>query len=110
MGRHVRITKNRFRQLSQDVKQRADDVTELYAAQIVESAALKAPYRFGVLRASIEQAEAGAAQRRITVGAYYGIFHELGTGNISARPYLEPAVEQWRDDYVRAIGLLVNGR
>lgn len=103
------MTKNRWRQLAEEVRRKADDVTELYAAAIVTTAAAQAPYKYGHLRASIEQAAEGAAsaRRRIVVQQFYGIFLEKGTERISPRPYLEPAVEQWRDDYLQAIRLVV---
>lgn len=109
----VRMTKNRWRQLSAQVRQRADDVTETFAGIIEGDASSRAPYQYGHLRGSIavEGADTGAsiARRRIIVGQYYGIFHELGTRYMDARPYLEPAVKAWRADYLRAVGMVVNG-
>lgn len=103
------MTKNRWAEFSARVHERADMVTEATAAAIVTAAALKAPYRFGLLRASIEQEGAGGARRRITVGQFYGIYQELGTRYISARPYLEPAVEQNRAGYLEAIAGVLGG-
>lgn len=37
-----------------------------------------------------------APVRYVTVGAEYGIYHELGTVKMIARPFLGPAVEQAR--------------
>lgn len=107
------MTKNRWRQLAVQVRALADDVTETYAGIIEGDASGKAPYLYGHLRGSIavEGAATGAsvARRRIVVGQFYGIFHEKGTRYMDARPYLEPAVEAWRADYLRAVGMVVSG-
>lgn len=110
----VRITKNNWGRMAAEVQQVVDDVTEFYAAEIEQSAAIAAPYEYGVLQGSIavEGASMGAlmAQRRITVGAYYGLFQHEGTKlGIEPNPFLADAVEFWRADYLRAVGLAVQG-
>ncbi len=107
------MTKNRFLELTEEVRRHADDVTEMYAGMIESSAAVAAPYEFGVLQESIavEGARSGmmtAARRRIVVGAYYGLFQHEGTDRgIEPNPFLADAVEHWRSDYLRAISLVV---
>lgn len=110
----VRITKSRWAAMAAEAQQVVDDVTEFYAAEIEQSAAIAAPYEYGVLQESIavEGAHVGAlmAQRRITVGAFYGLFQHEGTKRgIDPNPFLKDAVEFWRADYLRAVGLAVQG-
>src|SRR5574343_1762059 len=108
----IRMTRNRFSELSKAVQDKCDALTELYAAQIESSAAAAAPVEYGILRASIQVQDtrvgARIAQRKIRVGANYGLFQHEGTKRgIKPNPYLKDAVDFWREDYLTAIGLAV---
>ena len=110
----VRITRNRWKQMAAEIQATVDDVTETYAGLIENSAAIAAPYEFGILQDSIsvEGASMGAliARRRIVVGAFYGLFQHEGTDRgIDPNPFLRDAVDYWRDDYLAAVGLAVRG-
>lgn len=114
MGAHVTVKVNNFGKLRQQTQRKCDAVTEIYAAHIETSAAAVAPVRYGILRESIQVSDMAVggrlAQRKIRVGAYYGLFQHEGTSRgISPNPFLADAVDYWRDDYLRAISLVVAG-
>lgn len=44
---------------------------------------------------------------RVNVGAAYGIFLEFGTRKMVARPFLVPAVENFRQSFIDQIKALV---
>lgn len=112
----VRITKNNWARFARDIVEGVDDVVETYAGLMEASAAVAAPYEFGVLQESIavEGAHGGAAlaRRRIVVGAYYGLFQHEGTDpehgdGIDPNPFLADAVSYWAADCIAAVGLVV---
>ncbi len=39
----------------------------------------------------------------VTVGAFYGIYHEFGTVKVPARPFLGPAVDKHKNAYMAAV-------
>lgn len=50
-----------------------------------------APVDTGFLKNSIHTVKIGDAHYQVVVGAYYGIFVELGTHKMGAQPFLFPA-------------------
>jgi HK97 gp10 family phage protein len=61
----------------------------------------KAPVDTGALKSSLEAEENGSPLRWwVHDGVEYGIYQELGTSKMSAQPFLVPAVEAVRDNWV----------
>lgn len=60
----------------------------------------------GNLRNSIQAIKKQALLWWVQVGADYGIYQELGTSRIPARPYLVPAVEKLRASFAKRWGEL----
>lgn len=79
------MTTQTRKRLARAVKDAADEV----AARAV----IAAPIDTGFLRGSIKAEHPEELTSIVTVGAEYGIFLELGTVRMSARPYLGPAVD-----------------
>ncbi len=83
--------------------QQLNDLTALRqglsaAAFYVEGQAkLKAPVDTGFLRNSIQVLRVTDREALIGVGAEYGIYQEMGTRFMSARPFMRPAVENNRE-------------
>lgn len=77
-------------------------------AEIVEAAALQcealakflAPADTGFLRSSIQAGPESALIWIVKIGAEYAIFIEFGTVNMSARPFIVPAVEHVRPRFI----------
>jgi len=63
----------------------------------------------GNLRNSIQRAMdgPGGLKWRVNVGAPYGPFQEFGTRFIPARPYLVPAVEKYRQQFIEKLGAIL---
>ena len=65
----------------------------------------------GLLVNSIQtQAAAGALEATVSVGARYGLSLEMGTSKMAARPFLTPAVEAERTEFVERIKGVLEGR
>ena len=54
----------------------------------------------GFLRNSITSAKVEDGHWRVEVGAEYGLYQELGTSRMPARPYLTPAAEGQQGPFV----------
>lgn len=50
----------------------------------------------GTLRASMRMERVGRLHYQIQDGVAYGVFLELGTSRMAARPFLTPIMEEWR--------------
>lgn len=63
----------------------------------------------GDLRASIRYSRDGKLRFLIHDGVIYGVFHELGTDRLPARPFINPVFEEWRarkfGEYARDFGV-----
>lgn len=56
---------------------------------------------------SVRAMQVGPLHWRVEVGAFYGIFHELGTVRLPARPFLFPAAEAVSGAFLQAMSRLV---
>lgn len=70
---------------------------------------VRAPYEFGVLKASIRAYRIGDLHWRIIVGAEYGIYQEWGTRYMRAQPFVRPAVAVARPEFLAAMRAIVGG-
>lgn len=62
------------------------------------------PLNTGALRNSITSESGMTGEMTFTVqdGVEYGVFQELGTSKMPARPFLLPAVEKWTQKFLDA--------
>jgi len=104
----VTVRFNHVPQLSGNLRKLAAEAVESAALQTEALAKAAAPVDTGFLRSSI-QAEKGDSDLTWEVGvtAEYGIFLEYGTVHMAARPYLTPAVEMVRPQFLREMGDIV---
>lgn len=83
--------RNDFGKLAQDVQRRASLVLDTFQAEFVSRAKVHAPVDTGNLRNSIQpQGGARELERRVMVGAEYGIHQEFGTVRQSGTPFMRP--------------------
>lgn len=90
------------------MKPKAREIVNKYGVAIADDAAKRAPLDTGALRNSILAASEMIADMtyRIQDAVNYGIFQELGTGKMAAQPFIVPAVEAWREKFLKAFGEL----
>jgi HK97 gp10 family phage protein len=82
----------------------ARKVVNKYGLIIASQAAQNAPVDTAALRNSLLSESGMTDDLTYTVrdGVTYGIFQELGTSKMAAQPFLVPALETWRDKFLKA--------
>lgn len=114
-----------LKELPQNLEQEIEEIVEDNTRQLARSAKRFAPVNFGFLRNSIRVAKNTDLEWRVVVLAKYGPYIEFGTGglvrvpdelrdlalqfkgrgvkkvDIRPQPYLYPAFELQRDQYIR---------
>lgn len=104
----IRIDMTKCRELRQELKPRGAAIVKKAAFDVEGGAKDRAPVKTGFLKNSIAtEFENGGLQATIGPAAEYGIYVELGTKRMRARPYLKPAFERVRAGFIRAWESLV---
>ena len=88
--------------LLKGIDYKAPEVVKTAALSVEAHAKMTVPILTGNLKASILAEKLDALTWRINVWAEYGIYVELGTTKMAARPYLIPAVERAYETYLVA--------
>lgn len=97
---------NRFAELKRKLPDVANKLVEKHTDAAVSIMKQLAPVRTGHMRDSIHKVEqpsylAGlVASRGIAIDAYYWVFVEYGTVNMSAQPFVTPAIDSVRAAFV----------
>lgn len=76
------------------VHKELSELVRTSALRVEAGAKLRAPVDTGFLRRSIQTQMEGDLSAVVFVAAEYGIYVELGTTRMRARPYLLPALEE----------------
>lgn len=123
MSNGVRITRSDRRKLQQLIREtpdRADELVRAVATEMVgdivtsfgtSPAPAGSPpgVDTGDLRASIRFEPDGKMRALIHDGVEYGVYQELGTETVAARPFMNPVFERWRQrkfgQFVRDFGV-----
>ena len=94
--------------MTADMKPKARGIVNKYGIAIAGDAAKRAPLDTGALRNSILAASQMISDMtyRIQDAVDYGIFQELGTSKMAAQPFIVPAIEAWREKFLKAFGEL----
>ena len=104
----VTIDTAKLDKITAEMKPGASKIVRLYGNLVVASAVKRAPVDTGALINSItaNSALVEPLTYRVQDGVNYGIFQELGTSKMAARPFLVPALEEWRDKFLKAFSEL----
>ena len=104
----IKIDTSVLDKITAEMKPKAREIVNKYGVAISGDAAKRAPLDTGALRNSILAASRMIADMayRIQDAVTYGIFQELGTSKMAAQPFLVPAVEAWREKFLKAFGEL----
>lgn len=105
----VTVRFNKVPQLSGNLRKLAAETVEGAALQTEAIAKPLAPVDTGFLRSSI-QAQKGDSDLtwEVGVGAEYGLFQEFGTYKMPAHPFITPAVEIVRPQFMANMGDIVD--
>lgn len=104
----LKVIFNRIPELSGDLKRKGEALVEATARKVAADAAQRAPVDTGRLRAGIRPDVHGLAGF-VTSDAPYSHFVEYGTSRTGAQPFMWPAVEAARPDYLAAWRALLAG-
>lgn len=92
--------------IRRNVRPQAQHAISRAVFDTVAEARIAAPFRTGNLKSSIG-GETGELSGRVSVGAEYGIYVELGTRYMAARPYLRPAFDRASDKLLKDLAGIV---
>jgi HK97 gp10 family phage protein len=104
----IKIDTSILDKMTAEMRPKAGQIVNTYGLSIAGEAAKNAPLDTGALRNSIlsESGMTGDLSYTVQDGVEYGVFQELGTSRMSARPFLLPAVEAWRQRFENAFSEL----
>ncbi len=104
----VRIDTTVLDKMTEEARPKAAKIVETYGELVTGTAMELAPVKTGSLKASIgsESKMTGELLYTVQDGKEYGIFQELGTRKMAAHPFMVPALEHWKDKFVKAFGEL----
>lgn len=109
MSGSVTVVFNKLPAIAAALPKVAEAVIEKGAHDIEAGAKTRAPVDTGNLRNSITAEQLTALAWMVYVGAYYGIYQEMGTYKMAAHPFLIPAFEAVRDSIVEAMHAALKG-
>lgn len=92
----VRLDTTVLDKITAELQPRAQKIVKETAYEVMGRAVNAAPVDTGALKNSIHVEETGALSAIVADGVEYGIYNELGTSRMAARPFLTPAVEAVR--------------
>jgi HK97 gp10 family phage protein len=98
-----RVEFNRFPEIIKGMERKASIVVRKTALDLEAGAKARAPVDTGNLRASIQAVRITDTHWRVTVGASYGLYVELGTRHMGAQPYFGPTVRALRRSFQQAM-------
>ena len=103
----VKVDTSKLDAIRKRCPERAEAVVQKAAQNIERRAKDNAPVDIGALKGSINVKRSGQFSRTIGDGVDYGIYQEYGTVNMGAQPWLIPAVEAERADFLKSWGDLL---
>lgn len=89
----VRVISNRLPGLSGAARKAVSDEVKRAALEIQAGAQQKAPVKTGTLRRSISSQFPSDVSAVVGPSVEYGLYVEMGTRNMGARPFLRPAAD-----------------
>ena len=94
--------------LTAEMKPKAAKIVKTYGNMMTSTAITLAPVDTGNLINTISSNSQMVDELtyRIQDATEYGIFQEIGTSKMAAQPFIVPAVENWRDKFLKAFSEL----
>lgn len=91
---------NNTAKFGQETRKRASQVVKRAALQCEGLAKVNAPVDTGALRNSIQAKPVDDLTWEVGVGVDYALFVEMGTSKMAAQPYMTPAAEAVRPQFL----------
>lgn len=105
----TRVVSNEFSAIAQRLNDMVPLVVAKAALDIEAQAKVRAAVDTGYMKNSIQATQIAEDYWRVTVGATYGVYVEYGTVHSPAQPFIRPAVEAVRPQFLAAIRKVMNG-
>lgn len=102
-GVNWRVVYNHFPEIIAGMEGRANALVAKAALDIEAGAKARAAVDTGNLRGSIQATKIKDGHWRVTVGAEYGIYVEMGTRFMGPQPFFSPAVRAVTREFRRAL-------
>lgn len=100
--RGIAEARKQFARLPEVVRNQINEATDATRKAIVEGAKARVPVRTGELKRSIRSTmDKRRGKAKVSARARHAHLVEFGTVNMPAKPFLQPAAEAERDNYVR---------
>jgi HK97 gp10 family phage protein len=99
---NVVVKLNKFPEIGSRMRAMLSAAVRKTAFDLEANAKDVVPVKTGNLKNSIQTETKGDLNADVRVGAEYGIYVEYGTRKMSARPFLRPAAEKVKDEFVEA--------
>jgi HK97 gp10 family phage protein len=105
---NVTVDTSKLDAMGKEAKPKARKIVATYGSLITTDAIVRAPVDTGNLINTISANSKMIADMlfRVQDGTEYGIFQELGTSRMSARPFMFPALEAYRQKFINAFAEL----
>ena len=90
--------------ITAEMKPRAIRIVKAYGNMMLANAVKRAPVDTGALINSMTANSKMVEELtyRLQDGVEYGVFQELGTSKMSARPFMKPAIEEFKQKFFNA--------
>jgi HK97 gp10 family phage protein len=100
----VTLDTRTLEKITKELKPRATRIVKAYGNMMLASAVKRAPVDTGALINSMTANSKMVEELtyRLQDGVEYGVFQELGTSKMSARPFMRPAIEELRQKFLDA--------
>lgn len=107
MAVKVKIDTAKLDGIVSNLKPGASRIINKYGIEMAGRASRNAPVDTGALRQTLnDESHMSDAVFVIQDGVEYGVFHELGTSKMAARPFVVPAIESLASAFVSAFAVL----
>lgn len=107
-GVTIRVVSNRLPTISGKIRTLLEAEVAKATLGIEAAAKAKVPVRTATLQRSIHSVISGLTGR-VGPSVYYGIFVEMGTRRMGARPYMRPAAEAAGPKFVQGVTAALKG-
>lgn len=100
----VILDTSRLDKITKEMRPKARQIVNEYGNMMMADAVKFAPIDTGALRNSIasESKMIDELTYRISDGVEYGVYQEFGTSKMGAQPFMRPAIDLWKDKFMKA--------